>query len=243
MLDYPTINDTATDANLISEAAAVTVQDMTFANKQLSAYNYASQVRVSMQLLQDNAFDLNAFLAESMGERIARASNGALTTGTGSSQPQGIVTGSALGNTAAGATAITESDLLDLVYSIDPSYRNKPSFGLMMHDNVASAIRALGFGSSNDFPIFVPSMEAGQPDRILGVPVYINNDMQSSIATGTKTVIAADFSKYVVRNAGGVQFVRLNERYMDELEIGFVAYARKDGAVLDSRAVKHLIQA
>ena len=243
LLDYPTINDTATDANLITEAAAVTVQDMTFANKQLSAYNYASQVRVSMQLLQDNAFDLNAFLAESMGERIARASNAALTTGTGSSQPQGIVTGSALGKTAAGASAITESDLLDLVYSIDPSYRNKPSFGLMMHDNIASAIRALGFGSSNDFPIFVPSMEAGQPDRILGIPVYINNDMQSSVATGTKTVIAADFSKYVVRNAGGVQFVRLNERYMDELEIGFVAYARKDGAVLDSRAVKHLIQA
>ena len=243
LLDYPTVNDTATDANLISEAAAVTVQDMTFANKQLSAYNYASQVRVSMQLLQDNAFDLNSFLAESMGERIARASNAALSTGTGSSQPQGIVTGSALGNTAAGATAITESDLLDLIYSIDPSYRNKASFGLMMHDNVASAIRALGFGSANDFPIYVPSMEAGQPDRILGVPVYINNDMQSSIATGTKTVIAADFSKYVVRNAGGVQFVRLNERYMDELEIGFVAYARKDGAVLDSRAVKHLIQA
>ena len=243
LLDYPTVNDTATDANLISEAAAVTVQDMTFANKQLSAYNYASQVRVSMQLLQDNAFDLNSFLAESMGERIARASNAALTTGTGSSQPQGIVTGSALGKTAAGASAITESDLLDLIYSIDPSYRNKPSFGLMMHDNVASAIRALGFGSSNDFPIFVPSMEAGQPDRILGVPVYINNDMQSSIATATKTVIAADFSKYVVRNAGGVQFVRLNERYMDELEIGFVAYARKDGAVLDSRAVKHLLQA
>ena len=113
----------------------------------------------------------------------------------------------------------------------------------MMHDNVASAIRALGFGSSNDFPIFVPSMEAGQPDRIMGVPVYINNDMESSIATGKKTVIAADFSKYVVRNAGGVQFVRLNERYMDELEIGYVSYARKDGAVLDSRAVKHLIQA
>ena len=243
LLDYPTVNDTATDANLISEAAAVTVQDMTFANKQLSAYNYASQVRVSMQLLQDNAFDLNSFLAESMGERIARASNAALTTGTGSSQPQGIVTGSALGTTASGATAISESDILDLIYSIDPSYRNKPSFGLMMHDNVASAIRALGFGSSNDFPVFVPSLEAGQPDRIMGVPVYINNDMQSSIATATKTIIAADFSKYVVRNAGGVQFVRLNERYMDELEIGFVAYARKDGAVLDSRAVKHLLQA
>ena len=243
LLDYPTINDTATDANLISEAAAVTVQDMTFANAQLSAYNYASQVRVSMQLLQDNAFDLNGFLAESMGERIARATNGAFTTGTGSSQPQGIVTGSTLGVTAASATAIAADDILDLIHSIDPSYRNKASFGLMAHDNIIAAIRALGIGSSNDFPIFIPSMEAGQPDKLFGYNVYYNNDMQSSIATGTKTLIAADFSKFVVRSAGGVQFVRLNERYMDELEVGFVAYARKDSKVLDTRAVKHLIQA
>ena len=243
LLDYPTINDTATDANLISEAAAVTVQDMTFANAQLSAYNYASQVRVSMQLLQDNAFDLNGFLAESMGERIARATNGAFTTGTGSSQPQGIVTGSSLGTTAASATAIAADDILDLIHSIDPSYRNKASFGLMAHDNVIASIRALGIGSSNDFPIFIPSMEAGQPDKLFGYNVYYNNDMQSSIATGTKTLIAADFSKFVVRSAGGVQFVRLNERYMDELEVGFVAYARKDSKVLDTRAVKHLIQA
>ena len=243
LLDYPTVNDTATDANLISEAAAVTVQDVTFANKQLSAYNYASQVRVSMQLLQDNAFDLNAFLVEAMGERIARATNAAFTTGTGSSQPQGIITGSVAGKTAASATAITADEVLDLIYSIDPAYRNKPTFGLMAHNNVISAIRALGIGSSNDFPIFIPSMEAGQPDKLFGHNIYYNNDMASSIATGEKTLLAADFSKFVVRSAGGIQMVRLNERYMDELEVGFVAYARKDAAVLDSRAVKHLVQA
>ncbi len=243
LLDYPTINDTATDAGLTAEAAAVTVQDMTFANAQLSAYNYASQVRVSMQLLQDNAFDLNAFLAEAMGERIARATNAAFTTGTGSSQPQGIVAGSTLGNTAASATAIAADDILDLIHSIDPSYRNKASFGLMAHDNVIAAIRALGLGSANDFPIFIPSMEAGQPDKLFGYNIYYNNDMESAITTGKKTLLAADFSKFVVRSAGGVQMVRLNERYMDELEVGFVSYARKDSKVLDSRAVKHLIQA
>jgi len=243
LLDYPTINDTATDANLTSEAAAVTVQDMTFANAQLSAYNYASQVRVSMQLLQDNAFDLNAFLAESMGERIARATNAAFTTGSGSSQPQGIITGATLGNTAASATAIASSDILELIHSIDPSYRNKPTFGLMAHDNVIAAIRALGLGSANDFPVFIPSMEAGQPDKLFGYNVYYNNDMASAITTGQKTLLAADFSKFVVRSAGGVQFVRLNERYMDELEVGFVAYARKDSKVLDTRAVKYLAQA
>ena len=243
LLDYPTINDTATDAGLISEAAAVTVQDMTFANAQLSAYNYASQVRVSMQLLQDNAFDLNAFLAEAMGERIARATNAAFTTGTGSSQPQGIITGATLGNTAASATAIVADDILDLIHSIDPSYRNKPSFGLMANDSVIAAIRALGLGSANDFPIFIPSMTAGEPDKLFGFNLYYNNDMASAITTGQKTLLAADFSKFVVRSAGGVQMVRLNERYMDELEVGFVSFARKDSKVLDSRAVKYLAQA
>jgi len=243
LLDYPTINDTATSSALTSEAAAVTVQDMTFANKQLSAYNYASQVRVSMQLLQDNAFDLNGFLAEAMGERTARATNAAFTNGTGSSQPQGIVAGSTLGNTAASATAIAADDILSLIHSIDPSYRNKASFGLMANDAVISAIRALGLGSANDFPIFIPSMEVGQPDKLFGFNLYYNNDMASAITTGQKTLIAADFSKFVVRSAGGVQIIRLNERYMDELEIGFISTSRKDSAVLDTRAVKHLIQA
>ena len=243
LLDYPTVDDTATDANLVGEGSAVTVQDMTFANAQLSAYNYSSLVKVSQQLLQDSAFDLNSFLVEAMGERIARATNAAFTTGTGSSQPQGIVTGSSLGNTAAGAAAITADDVLDLIYSVDASYRNKASFGLMAHDNIIAAVRALGVGATNDFPIFIPSMEVGQPDRIFGIPVYVNNDMQSSIATATKTMIAADFSKYVVRNAGGVQMLRLNERFADELEVGFVAYKRSDSKVLNSAAVKHLIQA
>lgn len=243
LLDYPTLNDTATDANLVSEASAVTVQDMTFGNKQLSAYNYSSLVRVSQQLLQDSAFDLNSFLVEAMGERIARATNAAFTTGTGSSQPQGIITGAAAGKTAASATAITADEILDLIYSIDPSYRNKPGFGLMAHDNVIAAIRALGLGSTNDFPIFIPSMSAGEPDRIFGIPVHVNNDMASSIATGEKTLLAADFSKFVVRNAGGIQMLRLNERFADELEVGFVSWKRSDSIVLDNRAVKYLVQA
>jgi len=247
LLDYPTVDDTATGANQIGEGSAVTVQDMTFANKQLSAYNYSSLVKVSQQLLQDSAFDLNSFLVEAMGERIARATNAAFTTGDPGSpvvpQPTGIVTGSSLGNTAAGAAAITADDILDLIYSVDASYRNKASFGLMAHDNIIAAVRALGVGATNDFPIFIPSLEVGQPDRIFGIPVYVNNDMQSSIATATKTMIAADFSKYVVRNAGGVQMLRLNERFADELEVGFVAYKRADGVVLNSAAVKHLIQA
>ena len=225
------------------ESASLTVADMTFSNFQLSAYNYSSLVKVSTQLLQDSAFDLNAFLVEAMGERIARATNNAFTLGDGSGDPQGIVLGSQKGADAAGATAITADDILNLIYSVDASYRKKDSFGLMAHDNIISAIRSLGVGSSNDFPIFIPGMAAGEPDRVFGVPMYVNNDMQSTIATATKTIVAADFSKYVVRNAGGVQMVRLDERFADNLQVGFVAYKRADAKVINNAAIKHLLQA
>lgn len=243
LLDYPAVDDTGTDAILTSEAGAVTTADMTFTNKQLSAYNYSSLVKVSAQLLQDSAFDLNAFLVEAMGERISRATNAAFTTGDASDKPQGIVVGASAGPAAASATAIVAQDILDLIYSIDASYRNKPTFGLMAHDNVISAIRSLGIGSSNDFPVFIPGLAAGEPDRVFGVPIYCNNDMESSIATTNKVLLAADFSKYVVRNAGGVQMLRLNERFMNELEVGFIAYKRADGIVLNSSAVKTMAMA
>jgi HK97 family phage major capsid protein len=176
-----------------------------------------------------------------MGERIARATNAAFSTGTGSSQPQGIVTGSTKGADAAADDAIAADDILNLIYSIDASYRNKPSFGLMAHDNIISAIRALGVGATNDFPIFIPSMEIGQPDRVMGIPIYVNNDMDSTIADTKKTLLAADFSKFVVRNAGGIQMLRLNERFADNLEVGFVSWKRSDSKVLNSAAVKHLL--
>ena len=243
LLDYPAVDDTATDAVKTDESASLTVADMTFSNFQLSAYNYSSLVKVSTQLLQDSAFDLNAFLVEAMGERIARATNNAFTLGDGSGDPQGIVVGSQKGADAAGATAITADDILNLIYSVDASYRKKDSFGLMAHDNIISAIRSLGVGSSNDFPIFIPGMAAGEPDRVFGVPMYVNNDMQSTIATNTKTIVAADFSKYVVRNAGGVQMVRLDERFADNLQVGFVAYKRADAKVINNAAIKHLLQA
>ena len=243
LLDYPAVDDTGTDAVKTDESASLTVADMTFSNFQLSAYNYSSLVKVSTQLLQDSAFDLNAFLVEAMGERIARATNNAFTLGDGSGDPQGIVVGSTKGADAAGATAITADDILNLIYSVDASYRKKDSFGLMAHDNIISAIRSLGVGSSNDFPIFIPGMAAGEPDRVFGVPMYVNNDMQSTIATATKTIVAADFSKYVVRNAGGVQMVRLDERFADNLQVGFVAYKRADAKVINNSAIKHLLQA
>lgn len=239
---YPAVDDTGVSASILGEGVAETVSDMTFSNIEFDAYTYSSKVvKVSHQLLQDSAFDLNGFLAEALAERLNRGINGHLTTGTGSSQPQGVVAGSALGKTAASASAITIAELLDLMYSVSASYRNNPSAAFMMNSATLAAVRKLGFGSSNDAPVFVAGVNDGV-DRVFGKPVIINEDMDG-IATGKKSVIFGDMKQYGVRQAGGVQLLRLDERYADALSVGFIAYKRVDGNVLQSSAIKHLIQA
>ena len=241
-LPYPKVDDTSVTGSILAEATAATVSDQTFGVLNLGAYNYTSGiVKVSHQLLQDSAFNLDAYLAESLGNRISRAQNAHYTTGTGSSQPQGFITGGTSGVTAASATAVTAQEVLELIHSVDKSYRNSASFSIMANDNSVAALRKLGIGSSNDFPVFLPGMN-GDVDRVFGVPVYVNNDM-ADIATGSKSIAAGDFSKFVVRNAGGIQMLRLTERYADELETAFLAYKRSDAGVLNSSAIKFITQA
>ena len=242
LVPYPTNNDTATDAVLTAEAAESTIQDLTLGVVNLNAYKYTSLVKVSEELMQDAGFDLTGFVIEQLGERIARATNSAFTVGTGSSQPSGIVTGSSLGKTAASATAITSGEILDLIYSVNKAYRNSASFGLMMNDSTVAAVRALGLSVTNDFPVFVPSMAIGEPDRIMGIPVYVNNDI-SEISTGAKSIICGDMSKFIVRSAGNVVVERIDEQYKSAGITAFRAKVRKDSHVLDATAIKHLIQA
>ena len=241
LLDYPTINDTGNDAAIAAEGVATTATDMTFGNVAFSSYNYTSLVRVSKQLIDDAGFNLDSFLVEALGERIARKTNADFTTGDGSSKPKGIVAESVEGAVVATSGALVANDVLNLIHSIDPSYRNKASFGLMCSGTIMALLQKLGVGSSNDFPIFIPSMTAGEPDKLFGYNVYYNNDMDSDLAAAEKVLIAADFDKYVVRRAGGINLIRLDERYMDEMEVGFLVSARRDGHAVDTRAIKHLV--
>ena len=242
--NLPATDDTGVVAAILGQATAVTRKDMEFTNVKFDPFTYSSGlVQVSNQLMSDNAFDLSSFVGNLLAQRLNRGINGGLTTGAGdASNPQGIVTGSSLGKTAAAVAAVTIPEVMDLFYSVDVSYRNAPNAGFMMNSTTAKAIRVLGFGETNDFPAYVPGMSVGEPDMLFGKPVYINEDM-ASLATGNKTIIFGDLSQYYVHEAGGVQILRLNERYADELSTGFIGYRRIDGNVLQSSAIKHLIQA
>lgn len=241
--NLPANDDTAVVAAILGEGTAETVSDMTFTNVKFEPYTYSSKiVKVSNQLMSDNAFDLAGFVGGQLANRLNRGINDHLTTGTNSSQPQGIVTGSSLGKTAASASAVTIAEILDLMYAVDASYRNAAGAGFMMNSATLAAVRKLGFGSSNDFPVFVPAMEVGGVDLLFGKPVHVNEDMDG-IATGKKSIIFGDLKQYYVHEAGGVQLLRLNERFADALSTGFIAYRRVDGNVLQASAIKHLIQA
>jgi HK97 family phage major capsid protein len=165
-----------------------------------------------------------------------------LTTGTGTAQPNGVVTAATASGVTAAASALDRDDLIDLIHSVDIAYRNSPGSRLMFSDSTLAAIKKLTVGSADDRPLWSPSMREGEPDRIDGVPYVINNDM-ASIGTGNISVLYGDFQKYCVRLVKGIQMVRLNELYAANRSVGFFAFARMDGELLDSKALKSLVHA
>jgi HK97 family phage major capsid protein len=242
-LQWPSNDDTANKGAILAENAQVTEQDLTFGGLTLAAYIYTSKlVRVSLSLMQDSAFDVEAFLARKLGERIGRALNEHLTVGTGTSQPQGFVTGATVGKTTASATAITYGEIIDLEHSVDFAYRNGGRCRYMFHDQVFAYLRKLLDGQGR--PLWQPSVQAGAPDTFNGHPYTVNNFMDATVTTGKKTIAFGDFTAgYVVRSVSGGQLLRLDERYADFLQVGFLAFGRFDGRVQNVSAIKLLQQA
>lgn len=246
-LPWPTNDDTGNVGAILGENTQITEQDVAFGQKTLGAYTYTSKlIRVSLQLLQDSGLDLESFLSRRIGERLGRAKNAHFTTGTGTSQPQGIITGATVGKTAASATAITYDEIVDLVHSVDAAYRGSGRAAFQLHDLVLAYVRKLrdeSGGAGVGRPLWEPSVQVGVPDSLLGFRVRVNNDMASTIATGNKTIAFGDFvAAYARRSVSGGQVMRLAERYADYLQVGFFGFERADGLVQDASAVKVLAQ-
>jgi HK97 family phage major capsid protein len=246
-MPWPNIDDTGNEAAILAEATTIgTSVDPTFAAITLLAYKLSSKpVFVSSEILQDSAFNLSSVLAEAIGVRFGRGETTYFTTGTNSSQPQGIVTAAGTGVTSAVATVFTPDELIGLVHSLDPSYRALPSTGFMFHDTVLLYIRK--FKDANGQYLWQPGMQAGAPDRVYGYPYSINQKMEALSSglpvTAKKHVLFGAFEKYIIRDAGGVRMYHLTERYRDVDQDCFVAFKRIDGRALNTSALKVLLQA
>lgn len=242
-LSWPTNDDTSNTGSWVGENADVsTSTDVSFGAKSLSAHILTSGVhKVSLSYLQDvDPVAAEAFLTRALGRRNGRALNTALTTGSGVGRPYGIINGLSTGKTTASATAITYAEIIDIEHSVDRDYRTNARY--MMHDLILAYVRKIV--DSNGQPLYQVSYRVGEPDSINGRPLVINNDMDSTVTTGKKTIAFGDFrSSYVYRTVTGGQVMRLTERYAEYGQVGFVTFSRHDGLVQDSSAVKLLVQA
>lgn len=246
-MPWPTVNDTANKGALIAENTQVTEQAVTYSTKTLGAFKYTTRlILVANELLQDAAFGMDEHLQSLMAERIARITNEHFTTGTGSSQPNGIVTASTAGKETASATTLTADELIDLEHSVDPAYRRAPTCGFQFNDTTFKVIRKLKDGDGN-YLWQAADIRVGAPSTVLGYRYWINQDMDSfgdsSPAGDNRPVIFGDMSKYVVRFVSALAVRRLVERYADYDQVGYLGFMRADGELLDTAAIKHLYAA
>ena len=227
-------------AALPGEGTAITESDAQFnAFVTLSAYKYSFLTQLTTELLEDSGVDILGFLAQMTGNALGYAVGSALTVGSGTNQPKGIVTASSVGGTSGTATGFTADNLIDLLYSLDGAARNLPGVGWMMTGQSVGRVRKLKDTAGNY--VFQPALAMDSPDMLLGKPIYENPNMAEA-TTGTKSVIVGHLPSYYVRTVGGLKLDRSDEYAFNAGLVTFRATWRVDGNLPQTSHIKHLLQ-
>jgi len=242
-LPIPTGDDTSNTGELLGENSdgSSSTADLVFGQKTFKAYKYSTKmIKSSTELLQDSAIDIPGYIADMFGSRVGRILNSHLTTGTGTSQPSGIITGATLGKVAGSSGAISFPEIIDLIHSVDVSYRRRPSVRFMFHDKILAALKKLVVASTyNGRPMWSPGWDQTAPPTIDGYQYLINNDMDSTLTTGKKMILFGDMNAYGVRLVNQFRLLRLQERYAEFDQTAWVGFMRADGRILNASALKY----
>jgi len=238
-LNFPTADATSEEGAIVGQNAPVgAAQDTAFNNIAMDVYKYTSRpIAVPFELIQDSMFDIEAYIRNVLAMRLGRITAKHFTVGDGSAKPRGIVTAAGVGKTGATGTAttITYDDLVDLEHSVDPTYRGRPGVGFMLHDQSLKQLRKLKDGQGR--PIFVPGYEQGNPggapDRLMGRPILISQEMPV-MAANAKSVLFGDMKSYMIREVMDLTLFRMaDSKYIENGQIGFVAFNRQGGNLID----------
>ena len=224
----------------VDEEGQIPESDDAFGQQLIGAHKISTLIKVSEELLNDSAFDLENYFATEFARRIGNAEEAAFLTGNGSGKPTGILAdigGAEIGVTAASETAITADEIIDLFYSLKSPYRKKAIW--VLNDRTIKAIRKLK--DSNGQYLWQPALHEGEYDTILGKHIY-TSPFAPEIGAGAKTIAFGDFSYYWIGDRQGVAFKRLNERYAETGQVGFLASKRVDAKLVLPEAIKVLQQ-
>lgn len=224
----------------IEEGGTLTFGDATFDQIILDAHKLHVAIKVTEELLYDNAFNLENYILTQFGKALSNAEEDAFINGTGIGQPLGILAetgGAQVGVTSASSTKVTADEIINLVYSLKRPYRKNAVF--LANDVCVAELRKLK--DNNGQYLWQPSLQAGEPDRVLGYKVYTSPYFPVPTAGGT-AVAFGDFSYYNIGDRGTRSFAELKELFAGNGMIGFVAKERVDGKLILPEAVKVLKQ-
>ena len=215
----------------IEEGGTLTFGDATFDQIILDAHKLHVAIKVTEELLYDNAFNLENYILTQFGKALSNAEEDAFINGTGVGQPLGILAetgGAQVGVTSASSTKVTADEIINLVYSLKRPYRKNAVF--LANDVCVAELRKLK--DNNGQYLWQPSLQAGEPDRVLGYKIYTSPYFPVPTAGGT-AVAFGDFSYYNIGDRGTRSFAELKE-------LGFVAKERVDGKLVLPEAIKLL---
>lgn len=228
-MGWPIADDTSNEGSYVDENQDHNTEvDPTFENVTWGAFELTSKfIKVPYRLQRDSFANLDQLIGQLIGERLGRKLSSEATLGT--QRIRGFVPRCPVGHTTAGATAITYPDVVGLDHSLDPDHR--PGMSYQFHDVVLEQLRLLV--DSQNRPIWISNVANGAPDTFNGHRYTLNQKMSSTITSADKTMAAGDMSKIKVRRVGPMlRLKRLNERFAERDQTGFIGYMSADADVL-----------
>lgn len=222
----------------IDEGEALTFGDAKFDQILLDAHKLHVAVKVTEELLYDNAFGLEKYILNAFTKALSNAEEDAFLNGDGNKKPLGIFAetgGGEVAVTTASATTITADEIINLVYKLKRPYRKDSAF--IINDQTLAIIRKLKDG--NGAYMWQPTLTVGEPDRLLGYPVYTSAYV-ATVEAGKAVIAFGDFSYYNIGDRGTRSFAELRELFAGNGMVGFVAKERVDGKLVLPEAVQIL---
>lgn len=246
-VEYPSLDDTASTGDITAENAVIASgTDLVFGTVTLGAYKYTSAgtganlpLRVSVELLQDSAFDIAGLVARSMGTRIARKQAAHWCTGSGVGQPKGIVASTlTLDKALTVADTITYADLLDCESKLDPAYEANAVW--VMNKAAWSAVRGVTDAVTGR-PLILPTAQSGMggnvPKELLGYRVVLDQGMPAYGDAGAFFAVLGDLREaYVIRRVSNLAIVVNPYSRASYGQVEYTGWERADGTIQNRSA-------
>lgn len=219
----------------IEEGGELQFTDAKFGQKILDAHKLHVAIKITEELLYDNAFNLEAYITTQFGKALANAEEDAFLNGDGTGKPVGLFHETKGGETAITLTGtkIASDDVLNLIYKLKRPYRQKASF--IMNDQTLADLRKLK--DNNGAYLWQPSYQAGEPDRLCGYGIH-TSAFAPTVEAGKPVMAFGDYSYYNIGDRGSRSFQPLRELFAGNGMIGYVAKERVDGLLILPEAVQ-----